>query len=194
MSSTEDKVKKRRSKKVELVVSEAVSEAVPEMAQAKKDEIVDKIYTAVSLFSGMGGDTLGMTQAGCKVIAYNELKSTFCKTHHANFPDCELICDTIEDKKKSVTINDISKVSDASFVKYKGKTDVLFAGFPCFVKDTLVLTNNGYKEIQHVAIGDKLLTHTGKFQNIVNLQRKEYTGQLYDIKLKYHPEIISSTE
>ena len=136
MSSTEDKVKKRRSKNVELVVSEAVSEAkgdlaVPEMAQAKKDEIVDKIYTAVSLFSGMGGDTLGMTQAGCKVIAYNELKPTFCKTHHANFPDCELICDTIQDKKKSVTINDISKVSDASFVKYKGKTDVLFAGFPC---------------------------------------------------------------
>jgi DNA (cytosine-5)-methyltransferase 1 len=203
MSSTEDKVKKRRSKKVELVISEAVSEAVseskgnlavPEMAQAKKDEIVDKIYTAVSLFSGMGGDTLGMTQAGCKVIAYNELKPTFCKTHHANFPDCELICDTIEDKKKSVTINDISKVSDASFVKYKGKTDVLFAGFPCFVKDTLVLTNNGYKEIQHVAIGDKLLTHTGKFQNIVNLQRKEYNGQLYNIKLKYHPDIISCTE
>ena len=202
MSSTEDKVKKRRSKKVELIISEVVSEtvseviseAVPEMAQAKKDEIVDKIYTAVSLFSGMGGDTLGMTQAGCEVIAYNELKPTFCKTHHANFPDCELICDTIQDKKKSVTINDISKVSDASFVKYKGKTDVLFAGFPCFVKDTLVLTNNGYKEIQHVAIDDKLLTHTGKFQNIVNLQKKEYNGQLYDIKLKYHPEIITSTE
>ena len=195
MSSTEDKVKKRRSKNVELVISEAVIDlAVPEIPEAKKDEIVDKIYTAVSLFSGMGGDTLGMTQAGCKVIAYNELKPTFCKTHHANFPDCELICDTIEDKKKSVNIHDISKVSDASFVKYKGKTDVLFAGFPCFVKDTLVLTNNGYKEIQHVAIGDKLLTHTGKFQNIVNLQRKEYTGQLYNIKLKYHPEIISSTE
>jgi DNA (cytosine-5)-methyltransferase 1 len=199
MSSIEDKVKKRRSKKVELVISEAVSEAkgdlaVPEIPEAKKDEIVDKIYTAVSLFSGMGGDTLGMTQAGCKVIAYNELKPTFCKTHHANFPDCELICDTIQEKKKSVNIHDISKVSDSSFVKYKGKTDVLFAGFPCFVKDTLVLTNNGYKEIQHVAIDDKLLTHTGKFQNIVNLQRKEYNGQLYDIKLKYHPEIITSTE
>ena len=199
MSSTEDKVKKRRSKKVELVISEVVSEtkidlAVPEIPEAKKDEIEDKIYTAVSLFSGMGGDTLGMTQAGCKVIAYNELKPTFCKTHHANFPDCELICDTIQDKKKSVTINDISKVSDASFVKYKGKTDVLFAGFPCFVKDTLVLTNNGYKEIQHVAIDDKLLTHTGKFQNIVNLQKKEYNGQLYNIKLKYHPEVINCTE
>ncbi len=126
MSSTEIKEKKKRSKKVVELI-----ESVPEMPEAKKDEIIDKIYNAVSLFSGMGGDTLGMTQAGCKVIAYNELKPTFCKTHHENFPDCELICDTIENKKKSVTINDISKVSDASFVKYKGKTDVLFAGFPC---------------------------------------------------------------
>jgi len=194
MSSPEDKIiKKKRSKKaVELV--ESSSPVVPEIPEAKKDEIVGKIYNAVSLFSGMGGDTLGMTQAGCKVIAYNELKPTFCKTHHENFPDSELICDTIQEKKKSVTINDISKLSDSCFVKYKGKTDVLFAGFPCFVKDTLVLTHNGYKEVQNVSIDDKLLTHTGKFQNIINLQRKEYNGQLYDIKLKYHPEIISSTE
>ena len=27
---------------------------------------------AISLFSGMGGDTLGMEVAGCKVVAFNE--------------------------------------------------------------------------------------------------------------------------
>jgi len=70
----------------------------------------------------------------------------------------------------------------------------LFAGFPCFIKDTLVLTNNGYKEIQNVTLDDKLLTHTGQFQKIVNLQRKEYNGLLYDLKLKYHPTNISCTE
>jgi len=145
-----------------------------------------KVYTAVSLFSGLGGDSLGMTQAGCKVIGYNELKPTFCKSHEANFKDCELICDG--------KITDISKLKDECFDKFKGITDILFAGFPCFVKDTLVLTNNGYKEIQNVVLEDKLLTHTGEFQNIVNLQRKEYNGQLYNIKLKYHPEVINCTE
>ena len=85
------------------------------------------------------------------------MKPTFCKTHHANFPDCELICDTIEDKKKSVTINDISKVSDASFVKYKGKTDVLFAGFPCFVAGTSVLTKQGYKHIENITLNLQIL-------------------------------------
>ena len=97
-----------------------------------------------------------MTQAGCKVIAYNELNPNFCKSHDANLKDCELIWD---DK-----VRDISKLSDACFVKYKGKADVLFAGFPCFIKDTLVLTNNGYKEIQNVMLDDELLTHTGQFQ------------------------------
>jgi DNA (cytosine-5)-methyltransferase 1 len=80
-------------------------------------------YTAISLFSGLGGDCLGMTQAGCNVIAYNELKPTFCKSHNENFTDCELICDG--------KITDISKLKDACFLKYKDKTDILFAGFPC---------------------------------------------------------------
>lgn len=145
-----------------------------------------KVYNAVSLFSGLGGDALGMTQAGCKVIGYNELNPNFCKSHDANLKDCELICDG--------KVTDISKLKDECFTKFKGKTDVLFAGFPCFVKDTLVLTNTGYKEIQNVVLDDKLLTHTGEFKNIVNLQRKEYTGQLYNIKLKYHPELINCTE
>ena len=82
-----------------------------------------KEITAISLFSGLGGDSLGITQAGCKVIAYNELKQTFCKSHDTNFPDSELICHG--------KINDISKLEDSCFEKYVGKTDILFAGFPC---------------------------------------------------------------
>ena len=143
-------------------------------------------YNAISLFSGLGGDSLGMTQAGCKIIAYNELKPMFCNSHDANFPDSERICDG--------TTNDISKLKDSHFEKYNGKTDILFAGFPCFVKDSLVLTNNGYKEIQNVSIDDKLLTHTGQFQNIINLQRKIYNRTLYNFKIKYHAELITCTE
>jgi DNA (cytosine-5)-methyltransferase 1 len=143
-------------------------------------------FTAISLFSGLGGDSLGIKQAGCKIIAYNELKPVFCTSHDANFPDSELIHEG--------KINDISKLKDETFVKYAGKTDIIFAGFPCFVKGTFVLTNNGYKEIQNVLIEDKLLTHTGKFQNIVNLQKKIYNRNLFNFKIKYHPEIIKCTE
>ena len=71
-------------------------------------------FNAISLFSGLGGDSLGITQAGCTIIAYNELKPTFCSSHNANMPHSELICDG--------KVNDISKLKDECFVKYLGKT------------------------------------------------------------------------
>lgn len=80
-------------------------------------------FNAISLFSGLGGDSLGMSLAGCNILAYNELKPVFCKSHEANFPDSERICDK--------NVNDISKLKDDVFEKYTGKTDILFAGFPC---------------------------------------------------------------
>ena len=43
-------------------------------------------------------------------------------------------------------------------------------------------------------IMDRLLTHNGKFQKIINIQRKIYNGDLFDIKIKYHPELITTTE
>jgi DNA (cytosine-5)-methyltransferase 1 len=84
---------------------------------------MEPTFKAISLFSGLGGDSLGLKQAGCSVIAYNELKPIFCSSHEANFPECELIHEG--------KINDISKLKDATFEKYKGQTDILFAGFPC---------------------------------------------------------------
>jgi len=86
-------------------------------------EKINSKINAISLFSGLGGDSLGITQAGCKVLAYNELKPTFCMSHDSNFPESELICDG--------KVNDISKLKDSCFDKYIGKTDIVFAGFPC---------------------------------------------------------------
>lgn len=144
--------------------------------------------TAISLFSGCGGDTLGQERAGFKVIGFSELKKVIIETHIANFPQSKPIMD-----KKGNT-SDITKIEDSQFLEYQGKADILFAGFPCFTKGTLVLTNSGYKAIEDVNLNDTLLTHTGKFQNIVNLQRKTYTNTIYDLKVKYHPNIITATE
>lgn len=72
--------------------------------------------------------------------------------------------------------------------------DILCAGFPCFVAGTRVLTAVGYKPIEAVTLDDTLMTHTGQFRSIVNLQSKVYEGQLYTIRIKYHPETISCTD
>lgn len=74
---------------------------------------------AISLFSGAGGDTLGLEQADVDVIAFVEINDTFIKTHLENFPNCELIGKNIKD------------IPDESFRKYSGKIDIIFSGFPC---------------------------------------------------------------
>lgn len=145
-------------------------------------------HNAISLFSGAGGDTLGIERAGYKVVAFNEFKDAAIKTHKAVFPHSVMLVDP-ETKK-----TDIKKVPDAVFKEFKGNVSLIFAGFPCFVAGTRVLTDKGYMPIESVTLENTLLTHTGKFQPIVNLQRKIYDQTLYDIRIKYHPETITATD
>ena len=45
-------------------------------------------------------------------------------------------------------------------------------GISYLVKGTTVLTQFGYKNIEDVLVEDKLLTHCGKFQNVLNTKNK----------------------
>jgi DNA (cytosine-5)-methyltransferase 1 len=93
---------------------------------------------AISLFSGLGGDTLGMKMAGVNVIAYSEKEALFRKSHDANFPSCELIQDTDGG-------SDITKIDDNAFLKFRGNVDLVFAGFPC-----QGFSNAGKKDVNDV--------------------------------------------
>ena len=80
---------------------------------------------AVSLFSGCGGDTLGLERAGFEVVAFSEFNKASIATHLQNFPNSEHIVDP---KSKS---SDITKIPNEVFQKYKDTIDIIFAGFPC---------------------------------------------------------------
>ena len=75
---------------------------------------------AISLFSGMGGDSLGIENAGCDLIAYSEWEKDMIDTHELNFPETKLIGN-----------GNITKTTDDEFSKYKGIVNLIFAGFPC---------------------------------------------------------------
>ena len=69
----------------------------------------------------------------------------------------------------------------------------------CFVAGTKILTKSNhiyasYKNIEDILIEDEILTHTGKFQKIVNLHSKTYSGDLYELDIKCHPEVIICTD
>ena len=86
------------------------------------DDLCSMSLKAISLFSGMGGDTLGMKNAGVNVIAYSEYIETFRETHDVNFQSCQLIGKDVK--------GNILKIKDKEFSKYNG-IDFIFAGFPC---------------------------------------------------------------
>ena len=84
---------------------------------------------AISLFSGMGGDTLGIHNAGLNVLAFNEFDKAATDSHKVNFPNSTLISDISQKKTKDQT--NIQLISDSIFLEYKDKVDLIFAGHPC---------------------------------------------------------------
>lgn len=78
---------------------------------------------AISLFSGAGGDTLGMELAGINVIAFSENNKDCIETHKQRFPNSKWLGESVK--------GDISKIPDSEFEEYTGKIHVVFAGFPC---------------------------------------------------------------
>jgi DNA (cytosine-5)-methyltransferase 1 len=100
-------------------------------------------FNAMSLFSGMGGDTCGIQKAGGNVTAYNEFWDKACESHDANFPSSHIIehvntaetSESAEKTKKKVkkikNPRDIQNIPDETFESYTGNIDLIFAGFPC---------------------------------------------------------------
>ena len=78
---------------------------------------------AISLFSGAGGDTLGMEEAGYNVIAFSEMDKDAIATHQARFPQSVLL--------EHNGSRNIQQLPDSMFSAYEGQIDLLFAGFPC---------------------------------------------------------------
>ena len=74
---------------------------------------------AISLFSGAGGDTLGMINSGIDVVAYVENNKEAIKTHNKNFKNCKLLGE------------DVADITDEDLQPYVGKIDIIFGGFPC---------------------------------------------------------------
>jgi DNA (cytosine-5)-methyltransferase 1 len=93
------------------------------MSTSKKRPVIAK--HAISLFSGAGGDSLGLKRAGYNVTAFSEFKKPAINTHLKEFPHSKLLtC-------PETASPDITRIPDEVFEYYKKNVDVIFYGFPC---------------------------------------------------------------
>lgn len=52
----------------------------------------------------------------------------------------------------------------------------------CLKKDIPILTSHGVKDVQDIIVGDKVLTHTGKFQRVTKTFCRPYKGKMYKVR------------
>ena len=168
--------------KIEEIIEKVIAKKINEIKINEikiNEEITENIVENIKfidLFCGIGSFHYSFKKLGWECVMSCDIDKAAKETYKNNYGITPL--------------GDITEIEPKNITNY----DILCAGFPCFVAGTKTLTNNGYKNIENVVITDRLLTHNGKFQNILNLQKKIYNGYLFDIKIKYHPELITTTE
>ena len=71
-------------------------------------------YTAIELFAGAGGTSIGMENAGIKHVLLNEFDKHACETLRTNRPDWNIVEDDVRNLKFE-----------------EGQADIVQGGFPC---------------------------------------------------------------
>lgn len=137
----------------------------------------------IDFFAGIGGFRRGMELAGHECVGFCE----FDKFATASYTSMHLLTkeqreflDKMPLKQRQKEIlkeeyrngewyaNDIRRV-------YAGdipKADCWCFGFPCFVRGTYILTEKGYIPIENVSVGDRVLTHKGRWKTVTSVMQR----------------------
>ncbi len=172
---------------IEPIVEPIIEPIVEPIIEPIVEHIIEQVnenLNVLDLFCGCGGMSNGLREAGLNIIAGIDIWDKAIDNYKKNYHH-KAIC------------ADLTKLPPDLFCKtyeINKNIDIIVGGPPCFISGTKVLTDSKYKNIENVTLEDKLLTHTGKFQKIINLQIKIYSGDLYELDIKYHPELIICTQ
>jgi stage V sporulation protein R len=63
----------------------------------------------------------------------------------------------------------------------------------CLAPETLIETEEGSKPITEVQVGDRVLSHTGKFQRVRAIARRWFTGKVFRVHIAGSHEVIRIT-
>ena len=132
----------------------------------------------IDLFSGIGGFSLGFQRAGYQFTEhyFSEIDKHAIANYKYNFPHAK-------------HIGDITSIHGGDFTDI----DIITFGSPCFVKGTKTLTNRGFIDISEVCLNDKVLSHTGKWQSVTQINERIHSGYIHTIRIGKDTEPIVCT-
>jgi len=112
--------------------------------------------TAIDLFCGVGGLSLGLEQAGFNVIGAVDIDPVHCACHSFNFPNCTTICSDITELTADKLLDNLRCG--------KTKVDLIAGGAPC----------QGFSLIGKRALDDPRNSLVKDFARIVLAIRPKY--------------------
>jgi IMP dehydrogenase/GMP reductase len=95
----------------------------------------------------------------------------YCKKVRENFPESIIIA------------GNVTNTASTQELLIYGGVDIVKVGIGggCFVAGTTVLTNDGYKNIERIKVGDNVITHRGKLNKVVATNSRIETDTIIDI-------------
>lgn len=115
-----------------------------------------KNINVLSTFDGISTGLLSLKELGYEPIYYaSEIEEGAIKVAMKNHPEI-------------IQLGDVRTVKGVELPQI----DLLLGGSPCFVEDTLVMTDIGFKKISDIKIGDNVLTHNSRYKKVLNIGNK----------------------
>lgn len=133
---------------------------------------VDKPIRLIELFGGIGSQAMALRDIGAEFEHYRLVEfdkyavASYNAIHGTSF--------------EAADIRDVHG-EDLGIVDKENYCYLLTYSFPCFTGDTLVLTNNGLKQIKDVRAGDYVITHTNCYEKVL-ASRKTGTKIIFKIR------------
>ena len=99
---------------------------------------------------------------------------------------------------ESLNLGDITKVDETKLKPF----NMICGGSPCFAKGTKVLTSQGYKNIEDIGVGEKVLTQKNRFMPVLRIGG-EINKEIYKLEAQgflpiyctdYHPFYVKKTK
>ena len=126
----------------------------------QEEDGVKKIGNVLSLFDGMSCGQIALNRLGIEYEGFysSEIDKHAIKVTQHNFPN-------------TIQIGDVTQLKGENLPKI----DLLIGGSPCFTAGNLVMTIDGYKSIENIAVGDMVLTHKNRYRKVLRVggEKKE---------------------
>lgn len=159
-----------------------------------------------TISSGVEAHTMASVGLGDKAVFYSEIAPAPCSVLNHHYPDVPNLGDMTlvdYDKEKKCIHNrpyegykPVGK-DVLGFEPFKtpepveiqaefGEVNLVSGGTPCWTKGAYVLTANGYKPIEDVKVGDKVVTHRGRLRKVLRVGKK-MANNVVEVKASGRP-------